>query len=724
MFRWSPYAFVRFTAALSLGILCYVNGFWPHNNTLAIWFLLLGFYAASWILSKKYAPQLANWSSTILGIVGLACIAWGGGLLAEERTEAHNPSHLLHLPDSVSGYKAIIISDVQQGAKSQRATVQLQAVRTIKGWKNTEGKILLTFQKDTTKKEHVALKYGDILLVGGAPDTIARNRNPHEFNFSEYLARQQQVYHQQYIRANSFRVLSHDAPNPFVAWSYKVSHFCDAIFQEFIPSKREYGISSALILGIKDGLDNEIKNAYSAAGAMHILAVSGMHVALVYELFVLTFGFLKKRKPYGAWTFALVVLVFLWFYALITGWSASVLRAVTMFSFIVLADASGRKTNIYNTLAVSAFVLMCYNPFLLFDVGFLLSYIAVAGIVYVHPMLYQAATFNNKIVDYIWNISCVSVAAQLATFPMSLYYFHQFPNYFLLSNLFLIPISTIAMYAGIAMLMLHFIPGVNVLVSWILYGSIWLLNGAVLVTEQLPMAITQGIDVSLLENLLIYAIIALGLLFFVEKRLIYWIGVCCLLVIFSLLQIKEDVQQSMQQRLAVYYVPKQSVLCFTEGKTQYLVCSDSLLNDEATKRFRLYADWYDMGTEKVQFVSVPSPLASQNIGIPAREFSHGAILRWQNKNVMLLNKKIGYGQRMNIPSNIQYLVIQKNTLQTLKSLSNLPPSIQLIIDTSNKQYLSKKLAKEAADLKLTCHNIWTQGAFIFNPENIKSVTMY
>lgn len=703
LFKWSAYAFLRLVLALSLGIVLYSWQIWPVNYSLIISIILPIIYFVFYFFSQK--KKLGTNANTLLGFVGLAAVCSFGATLAMFRTESNQPLHLNHLADSVQAYQGIVVSDVQQKGVYQKTIVEIERVRTRQGWRNTQGKAQITFPNKPT------LQYGDKLLIAGAPDTIAGSRNPEEFDFKIYLARLQQVYFQKFTHEGSFVILAHSTPNYFIAWAYQLNHYFDQIFRKFIPSRQEYGVCSALILGVKDGLDNEVKTAFSAAGAMHILAVSGMHVVVIYQVFVFIFGFLKRNKKYGNWLFAIAVLVCLWFYALLTGWSASVLRAVTMFSFVVLAEAMQRKTNIYNTLAVSAFVLLCYNPFLLFDVGFLLSYVAVIGIVYIQPLLYERFSFTNRIADYLWENTCVSVAAQIATFPLGLYYFHQFPNYFLLSNLFLIPISTIAMFAGLILLLTFKIPYLNLLVSKILYWSIWLLNHGVMLTEKLPMAITEGIDISALEAIGFYAIVVLGLLFLAERKMKYWAAVSVIMLLLMTGQLYEDWQQAHQQRLAVYFVPRQSAIGLTEGRNLHLVCADSLLNDEQTKRFRLYGDWYKMGINAVNFVSVPSPKAAK-AAIPAKEFGQGALLRWNDKNILLVNKKLKYGQTLFVPQAVQYIIIQNNSLYSLQSLVGLHAGQQLILDTSNKAYRAEKLAAEAAQLHLRCHNVWVKGAYV------------
>lgn len=195
--------------------------------------------------------------------------------------------------------------------------------------------------------------------------------------------------------------------------------------------------------------------AYSKTGTMHVLSVSGMHVGIVF--LVLSFLFKPLDKFHALSYFRIFLIVpAIWFYAMISGFSSPVCRAALMISLVVIGKVLHRNLNSYHIIAISAFFLLLYNPFFLFDVGFQLSYLAVFGLVYFHPKLYQLFHFHNKIFDYLWSYCALSIAAQLATFPLGLYYFHQFPLYFLLSNLLILLPVTLIMYLGILLLFIPF----------------------------------------------------------------------------------------------------------------------------------------------------------------------------------------------------------------------------------------------------------------------------
>src|SRR5690606_29990590 len=172
-------------------------------------------------------------------------------------------------------------------------------------------------------------------------------------------------------------------------------------------------------------------------------------------------------------------------YAFITGLSPSVLRAVVMFSLVTVARTISRRPSIYNTLGIAAFFLLLYEPYYLLDVGFQLSFLAVLGIVYLQPLLYKTVTFDNWLLDKVWALFTISVAAQLITFPLCLLYFHQFPVYFWLANLVVVPLSALALYTGVAALAFSWIPFLSELVFQSHFWSIWFMNEFTIRVHQL-----------------------------------------------------------------------------------------------------------------------------------------------------------------------------------------------------------------------------------------------
>jgi len=230
----------------------------------------------------------------------------------------------------------------------------------------------------------------------------------------------------------------------------RLKHFLESKFND----KEVRSFVLAMLIGQRTEMSKELKNAFSITGTSHILAVSGMHVGLIYMMFFyLLINWNSHRRTVLIICYILVLL-FLWLFAFVTGLCPSVLRATVMFSIILIGKMLNKNSSIYNSLAASAFCLLVYNPFLLFDVGFLLSYMAVVGIVYFQPLIYSAYISKNYAVDFIWKLTSTTLSAQIATLPLILYYFHSFPLYFLVSNLFILPIATLIVYLGILYLLL------------------------------------------------------------------------------------------------------------------------------------------------------------------------------------------------------------------------------------------------------------------------------
>ena len=350
----------------------------------------------------------------------------------------------------------------------------------------TMGKTLIYFEKTERATQ---ITYGDVIYIQSNFAEIQPNGNPKEFDYSRYL-RIHDVIHQAYVEDGSWEIVD-NAGNSFFKWIFGVRAYLGTVLEESNLSASNLMVAKALILGEKQSLDRETLRTFSSAGAMHVLAVSGLHVGIV----MLIFSFVLKpikRLPKGKLVFVACVVIGIWFYALITGMSSSVLRASVMFSFVIIGKELERESSIYQSIMVSAFILILIEPLVIFQVGFQLSYLAVLGIVFLQPKIYNLFYVKNLVLDKVWQISAVSIAAQVATFPLGLYYFHQFPNFFMLSNLIVIPLAFAILIVGIVYFLVFWIPFLNDLCFYLLDFLLTILNGGVKWVEQLPYSICWG----------------------------------------------------------------------------------------------------------------------------------------------------------------------------------------------------------------------------------------
>ena len=310
------------------------------------------------------------------------------------------------------------------------------------------GKILVNINKDSIDS---VFNVDDLIFSRSKLVEIKEPLNPFQFDYKTYLARNN-VLHQIYLKPYDLLFLSRDQTTLYGYADYIRERISNKLNQAGF-DKESLSIIKALLLGQRQDINRETYDNYINSGTIHILAVSGLHIGII--LWILNFLF----KPllylkYGNYIKPILLVFILWGFAIIAGLSPSVVRAVTMFSIITVAMHLKRSTNIYNTLAISAFLLLLFNPKFLFNVGFQLSYLAVLGIVSIQPLIYNVWKPKFIIIDKLWQILTVTIAAQIGVLPISLFYFHQFPSLFFVSNIVVIPFLGILLFGGVLVIVL------------------------------------------------------------------------------------------------------------------------------------------------------------------------------------------------------------------------------------------------------------------------------
>ncbi len=698
MFKWVPYPFLRLTPVLMLGILAGNYSHWNPNQWLLLMILLV-YTALAFGIPKKHQYRWRN----LIGFIGILWLFVTGWFYAQHRQDDQQNAHLSQLEFSYTHYVATIVEPSEPKTNSFKAVLKLdylidqdsnEVIRTMP----VKAKVIIYQPKSDSL---FTLVYGDQILVRGQAQAIKSSANPHEFDYRQFLA-YQHIYHQHYLPKDQWIYKRNEPPNPFMSFAYAARSRCQQIFEQGIEDKQALGIAQALVLGVKTGLDNDIRNAYAAAGAMHVLAVSGLHVGIIY--LVLAF-LLKPLIRAGRWGFllrAILCLIALWAYALLTGLSPSVMRAATMFSFIIIAEASRRQTNIYNTIAASAFFLLLYDPFLIMSVGFQLSYLAVLGIVYLQPKIYQWYTPNSKWLDWLWGLTAVSIAAQLATFPLGLYYFQQFPVYFWLSNILVIP----AAYGILSLGLLCFVvglafPAILMYPSWLLEKVIQITNRGVIAIESLPVSVLKGIYFSREETLLLYGAIILMISLFYYRRFKYvWMLSVCVFGMLGVRAVHVD-QQYQQTAITFYQASKESSMDLSSGRTTFY-----LGNADEKVMYHVASNHIFKGSQ-LTFLNDSS--AQEHLAV--RTWQNMQFMVWKGKKIAMIKAPFDKKTTLNKKLKVDMIVVCNNALATLNDLNQYFIFDQLIIDSSNSYYQAVKLAEEAKELKIPYHCVPVQGAY-------------
>lgn len=600
-----------------LGIVCsvFMPGFQVIAATAASVLMIL-LIVFSFLKRKLFLKF--NWFYGLI-IVWL-CFGIGYLRLFTEKDDTKT-NHLMHYED-IEAYRAVVVSQPVQKGKFYRSTIRLKSAKT-KEWEPAIGKVNLY-----VRASQLPFRYGDELLVEGRPQRVSGPKNPEEFNYRRYLSFLN-VFHQQFADSMDVHILSHEQANAFISTSIRVRSYFSSLLHQYIEGNKELAIANALLLGNKDELDNEIKNTYAASGAMHVLAVSGLHVGIIYLIILVVLKYtLRERKK--EWIVAVVAIPLLWGYAFITGLSPSVLRAVTLFSILALGRAVGRKADMVNMLAVSAFILLMYNPFLLMQVGFQLSYVAVLGIIYIYPIVRKLWMPSSRLCIFIWDITAISIAAQVATFPLSILYFHRFAPYFLVSNLLVIPAATIMVWLGVLLFSTSWVS--TVLAGWLgvaLEELIRLVNYVLSGIYHLPGSNWDSLYLDIPQTWVLYLIIFGFILFVVQQKNAWAVATSLGIVALTVLIGVRWVQNNRTQQLVVYDIPNHYAIDFIQSGSVQSIMDSSLMKMEDNIHFHI----------KPQRLLKGTAVQKTSVNLAWKQLPQGKVIVWNGISVFIRDVK-------------------------------------------------------------------------------------
>ncbi len=594
---------------------------------------------------------------------------------------------------------------------SIRVLAQINVHKSGEGWSTIREKTLLYFSVDDSLAQK--LKYGDLLALK-ASFTIPPNvLNPYQFDYANYLMKKG-IYRVAFVKsANWIRIGSTSH------WLYSAAHNLRgsllSLFKGVGIENDNLAVLSALTMGYKSLLDQETKRVFSASGAMHILAVSGLHVGILFTT-LSAFLFFLNRVKRGKLIKASILIVFLWFFAVFTGLSPSVIRASLMFSLVILGTAFSHRISIYNTLSASAFVILAINPMLITEVGFQLSYFAVVSIVFFYPYIYGLLYIKNGWVDKVWTLISVSLAAQLGTFVLGIFYFNQFPNYFLLTNLYAIPLAFIILYLAIALICLAPIPFADHAIGWTLDHALSILNYLVRVTEALPHSITSGISITAVQALTLSLAVVVFALLLEYRKLVYAQIVLFLLIVFFAHRAYHFTQQSHQGEVVVFAQNKSSLIGFRRGHKLILVTSDTLNTSTARERIRYSIDGYvtNVGVgeqfEIVNLSQIDRGLTPNALSSMENELGYWFLFNGQT--VLVATGKNLKNHRAEIPLNIDILVVCDKTTPNIPHLLSLVNPRVIVVDQTVQLWQLPRIQDNVAQSQSELYIVNQKGAYV------------
>jgi competence protein ComEC len=594
----------------------------------------LGVYFIS-LFQKHYF----KYKRTYIKAMGVYLIFIGLGILRlHDFQEIRNPIHVANaLEQHPFSYAVAEITEISERKSSIRVKANIFELRHDKNESgfHAKGKVLLYLKSKFDAKPKTGNK---IVFKTKGLHEINPPKNPGEFNYKQFLS-YQNIHHQAFLNENDFRLMQSKNELNFKLIALDIREAIRKKLIELFPDEDVSSFAEALLVGYKDNLDPKLIESFSKTGTLHVLAVSGLHAGIIFLILSRLLFFLDKI-PKGHIVKGILIILGMWLYAFVTGLSPSVNRAALMLSFVQIGLLFKRKGNIYNTLSIAAFLMLLYNPLLIVSVSFQLSYTAVLGIVYFQPKIKKLYEAPNKFVKYFWELTAVSLAAQLATFPLGLFYFHQFPTYFLFSNLFIIPLIFLTLILLISTVSFFWIPVAGKVITFISTCFIKFIIYLVVNIKAQPSSSIDGIYISPFEIAFIYMfIIGMSLMIVSESYNRLYLNLIILLIL--TLSISYRIHENSRQYFIIAHaISKQKqAVSVIKGNYALILCNNSFYEDEEAQKFYLRPFLAKHGISKLKLLNLTnnSDLTYSNYDTYSFLLTNDRLKITYKKNIDIIN---------------------------------------------------------------------------------------
>jgi competence protein ComEC len=647
-------------------------------------------------ISSKFITYRYRWLNGFILSISFAFI---GYYITVDYYDIHKPQYFgNYIPSSKTFVVGNICEPVKIKDKSVKTIVKILYVADKEKLIKTIGKALIYLEKDsiTTK-----LKYGDMVFINAQFHEIPAPQNPGDINYKRYFAFKN-IYHKAYVRSGDINLLSTENGNYIFKYAYLVRDKFVSIFKQNNISGKELAVGSSIIFGYRDLLDADTIMEYSMAGVIHILCVSGLNVGIIFLIFSNLLFFLDRFK-HEKIIKSLLLLLIVWSYTFICGLSPSILRASVMFTFIITGKLLRREVNALNAVIASAFILLLFDPFLITNLGFQLSYLSVIGIVVIYPFINKLWAPVNKIILKIWELIAVSLSAQTLIFPVVIYYYYYFPDYFIFTNLIVIPLVFLITYAGMIILAIYPIIGTFKLFSLSFIYLIKILNFIVKSIEHAPFSVIKPITINSYELFLIYVVLLFILFAVINKNKIYLkLSLLTSMILVILLSFRAY-NNLTQKKFIVYSVRKSSAYDFINGKHHVLIAD----NCDSTQLSHLISQQNIAGFKNLRDLF----LRNDNLYIKDN------FIQFYDKRIAIINNEnyTKYAlQNMQYKIHIDYLILSDNIKTDINNLMASFDAKQIIFDSSNSTWKINKWIDECKKLNTNYYSVPHSGAFILD----------
>jgi len=670
---------IKLSVCLIIGILI---GYFYNTPTISLLYILgvlLLLFTISYFVAKN------QFIKTIwFGMIGYTIMICIGILNVSIHNPLNNSTHYSNLINQKNDSTKFITLKIREVLKSSiyddKYIVDLIKINNLQ----VSGKSILNIKKDSLNN---TLKVDDVYIIKTTLRDVNPPLNPGQFNYKNYLEKQY-IYHQLFVTKEMLFDLKKSHQTVF-GIANKIREHINFKLIKYSFKPDELAIINAILLGQRQNISEDVYTSYRNAGAIHILAISGLHIGIILIMLSSIFKPLERLR-YGIYIKTILIVLILWSFAIIAGLSASVTRAVSMFSIVAIGMHLKRPTNIYNTLAVSIFALLLFKPLFLFDVGFQLSYLAVFGIVSINPTLDNLWKPKYWLFKKLWQTLTVTLSAQIGILPISLFYFHQFPGLFFLTNLLIIPLLGIILGFGIIIILLAVLNILPITLANLFGLIINYMNQIVGWVAEQEAFLIKDISFSLLYVVIFYLIIISCFRFIINRNYKRFMLLLTSIIVAQIILIYTKMESPTNQFL-IFHKSRYSLLGNSQSNT--LILSDNL-DSISKQKDRIIKDY--MVSNHIKSLETDSLQSVYPIG---------------NKKLLVIDSLGIYNLKTLKPDYVLLRNSPKINLTRLIALLN--PKL-IIADGSNYKTYVERWKMTCDKTKTPFHQTHEKGALIIN----------
>lgn len=625
-----------------------------------------------------YAPAKGFHKLIFMICADLILLLFGAALVYQKDiTKSHSYYGDFINPDTNLTFIATLNDLPVSKQKFIKCELAVKEIKSGNAFKQSSGTVIAYFRKST----HTHLKAGQSYLIKGNLVELSSPKNPYEFDYRTYL-NHKQIYHTVFLDSSSYTLLLlSNEINPVWKFGLDCKNFILTRLRNSSLDSNSYAICAALITGYDDEIGKPVMEAFSHSGTLHVLSVSGLHTGLIYLGLNFFFNLFDPKRKHK-----LVRLLFvtgsLWFFALLTGFSAPVLRAVIMFNLLGFGKIyfRARYSHQLNILLVSAFVLLIYDPFLISDVGFLLSYFALFGLLYYQPGFAKLWEPENKFVDSLWQSLTASFAATLSTLPLTLFYFKQFPIWFFICNVVVVPATFLILI--LAVFVVCKLNIFAVLINYCIRFTIWFIE------------LFNARDIGFIDNI-----------HFTFADVIFS---SLLIITLSIAFQYRSYQQALQSVILIIAWQLFSLGDSFQAKNESLLCVYNI-----KKKYAVAVK----NKNSVTMSELDIPVFNFNVKPHLNSFNYAALasnpynfVMAKNQSILFLNK-VGFWPDMRYDC-VTVLVISNNFKLVKKDLQVFKNLKVLVADGSNNNHVTAKTEELSRNFGISFYNTKQRGAYL------------